>query len=239
VLLKACLNGNRTRDEHPALPLSPEELARDAEAAVLAGAAALHVHPRDHTGAETLAGEHVGAAVEAIRAACPGVPVGVSTGAWIEPEVGRRAAAVAAWSPLPDFASVNLSEEGALDVCEALLTAGIGIEAGTWSVEDAELLGRSGLPGLLVRVLIEPQDRETAVALATATAIETALDAAGVAEPRLHHGYGRATWAVIGAAATRGRDIRIGLEDTLELADGTPAENNAQLVGAAAALVAS
>jgi uncharacterized protein (DUF849 family) len=86
-------------------------------------------------------------------------------------------------------------------------------------------------------VLIEPQDRDPARALATVADVEDELDAARVAEPRLHHGYGRATWTVISKAVARGRDIRIGLEDTLELADGTPAEGNAQLVEAAAALV--
>jgi uncharacterized protein (DUF849 family) len=33
-----------------------------------------------------------------------------------------------------------------------------------------------------------------------------------------------------------GRDIRIGLEDTVLLADGTPATSNAELVAAAVAL---
>jgi uncharacterized protein (DUF849 family) len=36
--VQACLNGNRRREEHDALPLTPEELARDAAAVVEAGA---------------------------------------------------------------------------------------------------------------------------------------------------------------------------------------------------------
>ena len=56
--------------------------------------------------------------------------------------------------------------------------------------------------------------------------------------PRLHHGYGLATWHVLRAAVALGRDIRVGLEDTVVLADGTPATSNAELVAAAVALAA-
>ena len=52
--VKACLNGGRTRAEHPAVPLTPAELAADAVAVRQAGAFAVHVHPRDPHGKETL-----------------------------------------------------------------------------------------------------------------------------------------------------------------------------------------
>lgn len=84
--MKACLNGGRRRAEHAAVPLTAEELAQDAAAAVAAGAAALHIHARGTDGAETLDAADCGAAISAIRAACPGVPVGVSTGAWMAPD---------------------------------------------------------------------------------------------------------------------------------------------------------
>jgi uncharacterized protein (DUF849 family) len=57
-----------------------------------------------------------------------------------------------------------------------------------------------------------------------------------VAAPRLHHGYGPATWAVVGAALERGRDVRVGLEDVLVMPDGSTAAGNAALVAAAVAL---
>ena len=83
--IKACLNGGRARDEHPAVPISPEELAGDARAVREAGAFAVHVHPRDARGAETLAAAHCEAAIAAIRAATPGLPVGLSTSEAIDP----------------------------------------------------------------------------------------------------------------------------------------------------------
>ncbi len=91
MLLKVCLNGDRSADEHPALPQTPAELAEAARAAVAAGARAIHMHPRDPSGAQALDADTIGAALEAVRAACPGVPVGVSTLFTILPDPARRA----------------------------------------------------------------------------------------------------------------------------------------------------
>src|SRR5690242_889042 len=127
-MLQAALNGARSKRDHPAVPVTPEELVRDAAACARAGAGAIHLHPRDPAGRETLDPFLVDAVVNGVRAAC-GVPVGVSTGAWIEPDLDRRLDLIRAWRA-PDFASVNLSEEGAGQVMEALIEAGVGIEAG-------------------------------------------------------------------------------------------------------------
>ena len=236
LLVKACLNGNRPPGAHQALPLTPAELAADASAAAAAGAGAFHVHPRRDGGAEALDAAAIDAAVTAIRRACPGLPVGVSTAAWIVPDPGERRAAIRSWTSAPDFASVNLSEDGHREVMAALRDAGIGIEAGVWTVEDAAALAVSGFAGALVRVLVEAEDDDPATAVARAAAIDRALDRAGVDAPRLHHGAGRATWAVLRRAVAAGHDVRIGLEDTLVHEDGAPAAGNAELVAAAVAL---
>ncbi len=121
ILVKACLNGGRRRAEHAAVPVTAEELAADARAVVAAGAAALHVHPRTADGHETLDAAACGAALAAIRDACPGVPVGLSTGAWMAPDPRARLGLIDAWTVLPDFVSVNLSESGVADLCAALI----------------------------------------------------------------------------------------------------------------------
>lgn len=229
MLLKACLNGARSRDEHPALPLTAEELAGDARACVAAGAGAVHLHPRDRDGRESLAAAVVDPVVAHVKAAC-GVPVGVATGAWVEPDPERRAALVARWRE-PDFASVNLSEDGAPEVMRALLAAGVGIEAGIWSVEDAERLAAISPRPPLVRLLVEVMEGGPE----EARAIEAALERLGIDVPRLVHGEDAACWPVLAFARATGRDTRIGLEDTLVLPDGTRAPGNAALVRAARA----
>ena len=154
MLLQAALNGDLTKAAHPAVPLSIEELARDAAVCVRAGAGAIHLHPRDPQGRERLDAEIVDEVIRKVREAC-GVPVGVTTGAWIEPDPERRVELVRAWRA-PDYTSVNLSEPGATDLMKALIQAGVGIEAGVWSVEDAERLAASGLGGHVTRILVEP-----------------------------------------------------------------------------------
>jgi uncharacterized protein (DUF849 family) len=101
MLLIAAINGKRTRNEHPAVPLTPSQ---QAALAVAAGAGAIHVHPRDAHGRESLAAYELAAALDAIRAACPPTPIGVSTGAWIVSHVEQRLAFIGAWEILPDFA---------------------------------------------------------------------------------------------------------------------------------------
>lgn len=63
-----------------AIPVSPFEIASATFAAVAVGAAAVHVHPRDATGADTLDAAIVGEVVEAIGAVSPTTPIGVATG---------------------------------------------------------------------------------------------------------------------------------------------------------------
>lgn len=237
VLLKACLNGSREAAEHPALPISPEQVAEDGRRAVASGAAALHVHPRDDRGRETLAPEHCARTLEALRARLPSIPIGVTTGGWIEPDPERRLELIRGWGALPDFASVNFSERGARDLCELLLERGVGVEPGLWSVEDANLLLESGMHERSLRVLVEPGEGDAAAALATAEAIEEVLEDGSVTAPQLHHGTGAAAWPVLAAALKKGHDVRVGLEDTLEGPAGTRAQDNAELVAAAAELV--
>jgi uncharacterized protein (DUF849 family) len=234
VLLQAALNGPFGKDDHPAMPISTQELARDAAACVAAGAGAIHLHPRDADGAERLDPEVVDASVASVRDAC-GVPVGVSTGEWIEPDLGRRLELIAGWSA-PDYTSVNLSEDGAAEVMRAVLDAGVGIEAGLSTVEDVERLAASGLGARLTRVLIEPVDVGAADALAVVTEIHDALDRLGLTAPRLQHGDGEATWILLEDAIRRGIDTRVGLEDTVDGPDGARAAGNEALVRAARAL---
>ncbi len=166
MLIKACLNGGTTRDEHPFVPQTPTELAAEAAAAV------------------------------------------------------------------------NLSEPGADELAGLLGELGVAVEAGVGSVADADQLAASGFGGHVLRILIEPDDGVPEVAVTVAANVEAALSGHGLVAPRLHHGYGPATWPVLRAAIRMGRDIRIGLEDTTVLADGRVASGNGELVEAAVRLAA-
>ena len=234
MLLQACLNGARPPRAHPRLPTTPEALARDAAACVAAGAASLHLHPRGPDGRETLAPAAIAAAVEAVRAAAPGVELSVSTGLWITGgDATARAAQVSAWEVLPDAASVNVVEEGWVELCQLLADRGVRVEIGIRTATAAEAFAAAALEETCVRALVEPQEAESGAAIVTAAAIDRMLGQGGVRLPRLHHGTDATTWAVLDAAVPAGRDVRIGLEDTLVLPEGARAPSNEALVRAA------
>jgi uncharacterized protein (DUF849 family) len=239
VLVQAALNGGTTRAEHPAVPLTSAELAAEARAAADQGAQALHLHPRDIAGKQTLDPDQVRAAVAAARAAT-GLPVGVTTGIWtVDGDVARRLDLVGRWTgpDRPDYASINMNEPGTDDLADLLTGLGIQIEAGVWTAADARLLGVAAFKDRILRVLMEPVDRNPAAAVATAAEAASELARLGVTARQVHHGYDLATWHVMRAAVAMGQDIRVGLEDTTVLPDGSAAKGNADLVAAAVRLV--
>ncbi|MBZ9960790.1 3-keto-5-aminohexanoate cleavage protein [Mesorhizobium sp. BR1-1-14] len=234
MIVQACINGARPRDFHPKLPLTAQAMASDAAACVVAGAAELHIHPRGADGRESLAA--VDATVLAVRRACPGTPIGVSTGAWIENDVERTRAAIAGWRELPDYASVNLSEADAPGVMELLRQRGVGIEAGLATTEDAERFVSLADHDRVLRILIEIDIQELPAALAEAHGIVAALDRAGVRRPILLHGADATVWPFVELARRRRWSTRVGLEDGRTLPDGKVALDNAEIVAAAAAV---
>jgi uncharacterized protein (DUF849 family) len=235
-LLQAALNGSR---QHPALPRTPQELAAEARAAVDAGALVLHLHPYDDTGRETLDAEPCAAALRAVRASCPEVPISLSTSAEIVADPKERRRLVAGWTELPELVTANQGEEGIAELCELLLARGVGIEAGLLTLEDARAFVAAGIAERCVRAMVEPLDADPADAVSHAEAIENVLAEAGVGLEQVHHGDGIASWAVNRRALERGHGARTGLEDTPVLPDGRIASGNGELVAAAAALAVS
>ncbi|WP_286179970.1 3-keto-5-aminohexanoate cleavage protein [Arthrobacter sp. ISL-95] len=218
----------------------PAALAREAAAAVAAGAHTLHVHPKNPQGQDTLEPQHVAAWLTALRAACPGTPVGVTTGAWSSPDAPARLKMIESWYELPDFASVNWHEEGAEEVAGLLHHRGVGIEAGIWQAYAARRWASSPLRYKCLRVLIEVQDVPAETVESEAARLLELVKEPGQSEsrqafqaPALLHGEERSTWVALQLAARWGLDTRIGLEDTLLLPDGVQADGNAELVAAA------
>ncbi len=241
--VKACLNGRRAASDHQAVPVTPRQLAEAASGAVAAGAEAVHLHPRDANGLESLWPADVAAAVAAVRAACPGVPVGVTTGLWAAADsAGGPAAAarsrqqqIAAWAELdaaerPDFASLNLAEEGWQQLAATLAAENIGVEAGVWSVADADRVAGYQPPGGWLRIMVEVSgvDRDDAVGHADQILARLATTAPG-ARPLLH-GEDESCWPLIAHAGGLGLPTRVGLEDVTVGPDGQPVDGNADLV---------
>lgn len=165
-VLKACLNGRHGRGSHPALPVTPAAAAVDAAACVRAGAVDIHVHPKDANGTDTLDADVVASFLTAIRAHCPRVSVGITTGAWARSSRGERQL-FRHWS---DHVSVNMHESGAVEVARAALREGIAVDAGLWtSTEGPTILVHSGLATECRFLLIEATEPEPSTAVRAPT----------------------------------------------------------------------
>jgi uncharacterized protein (DUF849 family) len=234
IYVKACINGARTPDAHPDLPVTPDQLAAAAVAAHGAGAQAVHMHPKTADGVDSLEPDVVGAAVAAVRNAAPGLPLGVTTGFWALPDADARRRAVEGWTVLPDFASLNWHEPGSPELAEVLLGKGLGVEVGIFHAEAAESWAASEIAKHCMRVMIELQgDADTA----EADELLSQVIAAGSPAPVLLHGLDESCWPLLKHAGVRGVQTRIGMEDTLKLPDGSTAPDNAALVSAAVTLL--
>jgi uncharacterized protein (DUF849 family) len=234
IYVKACINGARTPEAHPNLPVRPEQLGAEAVAVHQAGAKAVHMHPKSADGADSLLPQHVDAAVSAVRQAAPGLPLGVTTGFWALPNSDARLRAVDGWTVLPDFASVNWHEPGSEDLAWLLLGKGLGVEVGIFNAEAADSWAASEIAAHCMRVMIElGPDGD----IATADDLLGQVVAAGSSAPVLLHGMDESCWPLLEHAGACGVQARIGMEDTLRLPDGTTAVDNAALVSAAVQLL--
>ncbi|MFI6281473.1 3-keto-5-aminohexanoate cleavage protein [Streptomyces sp. NPDC050988] len=228
-MVQVCVNGGRGSGDGALVPLSPGAMADSAAEAVAVGASDIHVHPKSPCGEDTLSPKAVAVTLEEIRSRVA-VPVGVTTGAWAEPDPAARVTRVHEWTVLPDHASVNWHEPGAEQVAAALLERGVAVEAGIWSATDgAARFAASPLAPRVLRVLAEVTDPNPDTAEDSARELLAALTVTH-GRPVLLHGEEGGTWPVLRLAGRLGLATRIGLEDTLFLPNGQRALSNAELV---------
>ncbi|MGW6936576.1 3-keto-5-aminohexanoate cleavage protein [Lentzea sp. NPDC054927] len=217
-MLQACLNGSRTAEEHPALPLSPERLAEDAADVAALGVTSVHIHPRDVIGALTLAGPEIATTIATVRAAVPGIEISVSTNV-----PGNRTTLIGSWAPLaagrPDVACVHVNQPGWRELAQALHRVNVGVELVVESPAD----------------LTEPPLGTTRITVSATrqTAEQLLRHVEPLGLPILLHGKDDDAWLVFGYAATLEHHVRMGLEDTLLMPDGRRAKNNAELIAMA------
>lgn len=230
MLIEVCANGARAIDEHPVLSADPDALGRECAEAILEGAEAVHIHPKNDAGEESLLARDVDKWVAATRRHCPGTPIGITTGEWALPNVDARTRAIDEWTELPDFASVNWHEPGADDLAAKLLSREIGVEAGLWHVDGFDAWKASPVRRKCLRVLIEIQDMGPGQAREEARILLERVRTVDPEMPILLHGEGGSTWVLLEMAALLGLDSRVGLEDSLTLPDGTQASGNAELI---------
>lgn len=262
-MITCALTGVLTDPKKYPVPVTPEEMAKEARAAFNEGASVMHVHFRCQepnkghlpTWEPTIAIE----ICEAIRQACPGVLINMSTGvlgadlsgplACLKRTLPEIAACNAgtlnylktqangqwAWSPMVFDNPVQKVQQ----MCEATLEVG--------AIPEFECfdLGILRSVNLYIHNGWAPQQPEINLVMGVASGMPADPDLLPIA---LKYLPPKATWqtTVIGrdevwavheATARLGGHVRTGVEDTFYLPNGKRCRGNGDLIGALAALV--
>lgn len=242
LIVNAALTGMvPTKSDNPCLPVTPDEIADDAERVVGAGAAVVHLHARDEDGAPSWKPDIYRRIVASVRARCPDVVVCVSTSGRVFTAFEERAAVLdLAGDEKPELASLtlgslNFPKQASINepdmirrLAERMRERGVVPELEVFDLGMVDylryLLDRGVLePPLYVNVLLG--------SLGTLAATPANLGAVVGALPSgatwSAAGIGRFQLAVGGLAIAMGGHVRVGLEDALWLdaAKTRPATN--------------
>ena len=111
--------------------------------------------------------------------------------------------------------------------------------AGLWHADAAQAWLSSPHRDRCSRVLLElPDGLDQAATEAEADHLLDLVQGRTYgAMPALLHGEGTSCWPALRHGSRKGLQVRIGLEDVLDLPDGSPAPDNASLVRAAGELM--
>ena len=245
MVLAVAPNGARkTPADHPALPITPEAIARAAAACREAGAAMIHLHVRDAEGRHSL---DVGAYRDAIAAIRRELGDGLVIQATSESvgiygpaeqmgmvrELRPEAVSLAVREIVPDAAA----EPEAARFFAWLRNEGILAQYILYSDEDLrrfdELIDRGIVPGERQSVLFV-LGRYTKGQTSEPADLVPFLAANERDHPWSLCAFGRRETACAAAAAALGGHARVGFENNLYLPDGSLAPDNAALVAAVA-----
>jgi 3-keto-5-aminohexanoate cleavage enzyme len=238
--------GRKTKADHPALPLTADELARTAAECLERGASMIHVHVRDAEGRHSLDPEAYRATIAHIcEAVGDRLVLQITSESLGHYSPAEQRAAVLKTNPeavslaLRELAPEAPDEKAFCVFLAKLKTMRIWPQIILYTPAEAERLGAMVKQGLI------PFDRLAVLyVLGRYSLTRTALprDLLPFLAPDMPRfaswsvcAYGRRETACVTAAALLGGHARVGFENNLSLPDGGRAESNGELVDAAAA----
>ncbi len=245
LLIAVAPNGSRrTRAEHPALPVSPGEMADAARSCLDAGAGLLHLHVRTPGGRHSLDARAYRAATEAVRKAVGSrMVIQISTesgGLYRAPEqmaVVREVRPEAASVSIRELADGGASERELATFFAWLAAARVMVQIVLYDAADVhrwiDLRRRGIVPGgkwFLLFVL----GRYPGGKPASPRDLLPFLAADDGECPWAVCAFGELELRCVLAGAALGGHVRVGFENNLVLRDGRLARDNAALVAQAA-----
>jgi 3-keto-5-aminohexanoate cleavage enzyme len=258
IITCAVSGAGANKEQCPGIPYTPEEYAKEVRRARDAGASMVHIHARTPEGAPTVDAGHYRAITRAILDEVPDIIVNFSTG-WVGLPMAERVAHItnlrpeigalnmgsmnyAKYSPkrkgfVFDFVFEN-SFEDIIFLLERMKEAGVKPECECFDVGHVESVG----PLVDLGVLDAPIQFSLIHGVLggiSATARNLA-HMASVVPPGSTWGViaiSRDQWAMVGAAAALGGNVRVGFEDNFYLPSGEMAASNGDLVEAATRII--
>jgi len=243
------------RDQHPGIPYSPEDYAKEARRAHDAGASVVHIHARYPDGRPSYRVEEYKAITDAILAEAPDLIINYSTGAVgvpieervhhitaLKPELGALNMGSMTYAKYSskrkalvfDFVFANPFSEITF-LLERMNAAGVKPECecfDTGHVNNVRPLLDMGLIqepvqfSLILGVLGgAPPEVTTLAHMASLLPERSTWEVIAIS---------RQQWKLVAAAASLGGNVRVGLEDNFYLPGGDQAASNGDLIEAAA-----
>ena len=231
----------RSQQDHPALPITANELAEVAVALRNAGVSVLHLHVRDDDGRHTLDSGKYHEALAAVRE-CVGdsLVLQVTTEAVGMYEAAEQMAVVRELQPeavslaLKELCPGPADEPAFADFCCWMQESGVWPQFILYCAADVQRFDAMRVNGVIADenpfALFVLGSYAASVA-GTVADLEVLLDATDpTAYPWAVCCFGANEHAVMRAALDRGGHVRIGFENNLDLSDGSRAADNAALI---------
>jgi uncharacterized protein (DUF849 family) len=237
-VLVAPNGARRGHRDHPALPVTVAEIAATAKACRAAGADGIHLHVRDDAGQHTLDAGRYREAISAIRHTAPGLDVQITTEAADFFDVATQFDCLK--QVRPEWASISVREIARdADLADAVYgfcaNEGINIQHILYGREDAALLQNWQAKGIVRATQAERLlvlGRHSGAAASTPADLDRFLQDAPPPARWMACAFGPDEHACLARAATLGGDVRVGFENSLTNASGSPWTDPAASVAA-------
>jgi len=246
VITCACTGAETTKEQNPALPTTPEEIADAAYEAWLAGASILHLHVRDQNGKPTQEVQVFRRTIELIRQKCNMV-VEISTGGAVGDTADERLKPLVELEPEMaslDCGTVNFGDDYIVNTLPVMRRFAQEFRAhGVQPTLECFDLGHIYASRILIKEGLLTPPFHYGLVMNVPGAVPYTAENLEIFKRALPEGayftvmgIGRSSLpAQYGAIATNGW-VRVGFEDNVYFAKGVLAKSNAELVERAATL---
>lgn len=228
----------RTREDHPALPVTTGEIVETARHCHAAGADGLHLHVRDEAGRHSLDAARYRETLHELERQAPGLAVQITTEAGGRFDVAAQLACLDAVAPA--WASVSVREiarapELAERVYATCADQGTRVQHILYDRVDLARLQEWQARGIVRRDqtdMIFVLGRYTTGQTSHPADLAPFLEAKPSRARWMACAFGPDEHACLIEAARHGGAVRVGFENSLTAEDGTPWEDNAASVAA-------